>query len=88
MTLLGAMFGAIGVVLGWVTWRHVARRRAFVQNSGLSAGVAIGLREERDGLEAQQFRYPKVQFRTSSGREVVLNPAWPTAARHGVSETW
>jgi hypothetical protein len=82
------MFGAIGVVLGWVTWRHVARRRAFVQNSGLSAGVVIGLREERDGLEAQQFRYPKVQFRTSSGREVVLNPAWPTAARHGVSETW
>ena len=72
VTVLGGIFSLIGAGLSVVAGRHFIRRLAFVRSSAVVAGVIVALREERDGMEAQSFRYPRVRFRTASGRDVTF----------------
>ena len=72
ITLFGGVFFLIGAGLSVMAWRHFARTRAFVRNSGVAPGVVVALREERDGSETQRFRYPKVRFQTVSGHDVTF----------------
>ena len=72
VTVLGGIFSLIGAGLSVVAGRHFIRRLAFVRSSAVVSGVVVALREERDGMEAQSFRYPRVRFRTASGRDVTF----------------
>ena len=38
----------------------------------MAQGVVVALREERDGMDSQSFRYPRVRFRTDSGRDITF----------------
>jgi hypothetical protein len=38
----------------------------------VAPGVVVALREERDGMESQSFSYPRVRFRTASGRDITF----------------
>lgn len=38
----------------------------------MAPGVVVALREERDGMESQSFSYPRVRFRTASGRDITF----------------
>jgi hypothetical protein len=66
------MFSIIGAGLLVVAGQRFTRRLAFIRNSSVAPGVVVALREERDGMEAQSFRFPKVRFRTAAGREVTV----------------
>lgn len=65
-------FAVIGAGLLVVAGRHLIRRLTFVRRSTVAAGLVVGLREERDGMETQTFRYPRIRFRTASGREITV----------------
>ena len=61
-----------GAALFLVAARHFIRRLAFIRNSAVAGGVVVALREERDGTDTQRVRFPRVRFRTSSGRDVTF----------------
>jgi len=64
ITIVGGILFLIGVGLSIVAGRHLIRRLAFIRNSSVVPGVVGALREERDGMETQRFRYPRVRFHT------------------------
>ena len=72
VTIVGGSFFLIGAGLSIVAGRHFIRRLAFIRSSAVVPGVVVALREERDGMETQRFRYPRVRFRTASGRETTF----------------
>lgn len=43
-----------------------------MRNSAVTGGVVVALREERDGMDTQRVRFPRVRFRTASGRDVTF----------------
>lgn len=72
VTIVGGSFLLIGAGLSIVASRHFVRLLAFIRSSTVVAGVVVAVREERDGMETQRFRYPRVRFRTASGRETTF----------------
>ena len=61
-----------GAGLFLVAARHFTRRLAFIRNSAVAGGVVVALREERDGMDTQRVWFPRVRFRTTSGRDVTF----------------
>ena len=61
-----------GAGLFLVAARHFIRRLAFIRNSAVAGGVVVALREERDGMDTQRVRFPRVRFQTTSGRDVTF----------------
>ena len=61
-----------GAGLSLAAARHFIRRLAFIRNSAVAGGVVVALREERDGMDTQRVRFPRVRFRTASGRDVTF----------------
>ena len=70
--MIGGAFCLIGAGLSVVAGWHVIRRLAFIRSSAVTPGVVVALREERDGMDAQRVRYPRVRFRTASGRDITF----------------
>jgi Protein of unknown function (DUF3592) len=70
--VVGGIFSLIGAGLLVFAVKHFIRRLTFIRSSTVVAGLMVGLREERDGMEAQSFRYPRIRFRTASGREITV----------------
>jgi hypothetical protein len=70
--VLGALFLASGGTVAVIAARHFVRRLAFVRRSSVVAGVVIGEREEREGTDTQTVCYPRVRFRTASGRDITF----------------
>lgn len=68
--VLGSLFAAIGGALllagGW----QFTRRRAFVRQSTTTVGTIVAVTETREHDDISYF--PKVRFRTPSGREVTF----------------
>ena len=64
ITIVGGILFLIGAGLSIVASRHFIRRLAFIRSSAVVPGVVVALREERDGMETQRFRYPRVRFHT------------------------
>ena len=69
---MSAIFVVSGAGLFLVAARHFMRRLAFIRNSAVAGGVVVSLREERDGMDTQRVRFPRVRFRTASGRDVTF----------------
>jgi hypothetical protein len=69
---LSSIFVLSGAGLFVVATRHFSRRRSFLRNSAVAAGIVVALRDERDGMDTQRFRFPRVRFQTSSGRDVTF----------------
>jgi len=72
ITIVGGVFFSIGAALSIVASRHFIRRLAFIRSSAVVPGVVVALREERDGMETQRFRYPRVRFRTAAGHDTTF----------------
>ena len=43
-----------------------------MRNSAVADGTVVALREERDGMDTQRVRFPRVRFRTTSGQDVTF----------------
>jgi hypothetical protein len=69
---MSAIFVVSGAALFLVAVRHFIRRLAFIRHSAVAGGVVVALREERDGMDTQRVRFPRVRFRTTSGRDVTF----------------
>jgi len=69
---MSAIFVVTGAGLFLVAARHFIRRLAFIRNSAVAGGVVVALREERDGMDTQRVRFPRVRFRTASDRDVTF----------------
>jgi hypothetical protein len=69
---MSAIFVVSGAGLFLVAARHFIRRLAFIRNSAVAGGVVVALREERDGMDTQRVRFPRVRFQTTSGRDVTF----------------
>lgn len=72
VTVIAGILLASAIALGVVAGRHLIRRLAFVRTSAAAPGVIVSMREDRDGMDTQRVRYPKVRFRTASGRDVTF----------------
>jgi len=70
VTVLSMIFALIGGAMLLVAARHFARRRALFRHSAVTPGTIVGLAENRERDEISYF--PKVKFRTPSGREVTF----------------
>ena len=75
VTVVGGVFCLSGLGLSAFAGLLFVRRQGFLRNSAVAPGVIVALREERDGTEVQTFRYPRIRFRTASGREVTFESA-------------
>ncbi len=71
-TIVGGTFFLIGAGLSIVAGWFFMRRLAFIRSSAVAPGVVVALREEHDGMETQRFRYPRVRFRSASGRDTTF----------------
>ena len=69
---MGGIFSLAGAGLLILAGQHFSRRRTFIRSSSVVPGIVVAAREERDGMEAQSFRYPRVRFRTAAGRDITL----------------
>jgi hypothetical protein len=81
VTIIGGIFCLTGLGLSVVASRHFARRWTFVRGSSVAPGVVIALREEPDGIQTQTFGYPRIRFRTTSGREVTFESGMALGGR-------
>jgi Protein of unknown function (DUF3592) len=72
VTVMSGIFVASGAGLSLVAARHFIRQLAFIRHSAVTDGVVVALREERDGMDTQRVRFPRVRFRTASGRDVTF----------------
>jgi len=72
VTVMSGIFLASGAGLSLVAARHFIRQLAFIRHSAVTDGVVVALREERDGMDTQRVRFPRVRFRTASGRDVTF----------------
>lgn len=70
VSVLSSIFILVGVVMLGLAGRRVAKRRAFILDSVTAVGEVISLVEVPEGVEVTY--YPKVLFRTSTGREVTF----------------
>ena len=70
--MIGGAFCLIGAGLSVVAGWHLTGRLAFIRSSAVTSGMIVALSEVRDGMEAQRFRYPRVRFRTASGRDITF----------------
>ncbi len=69
---MSAIFVVTGAGLFLVAARHFIRRLGFIRHSAVAGGVVVALREERDGMDTQRVRFPRVRFRTTSGRDITF----------------
>jgi hypothetical protein len=67
---LGSLFGLIGAALLVAAGRQYTRRQAFLRGSAMASGIVVALTENRESDVVSYF--PKVSFRTPSGREVTF----------------
>ena len=74
----GGVFCLIGAGLLVVAAQHFIRQRGFIRRSAVAPGIVVALREERDGMETQTFRYPRIRFQTASGREFIVESGMAT----------
>lgn len=72
VTGVSLVFVVTGAVLCLIVARHGIRRWAFMRNSAVADGVVVALREDRDGMDTVRVRFPRVRFRTGSGRDVTF----------------
>jgi hypothetical protein len=70
ITGFGALFALIGATLLATAGRQYARRKAFFRGSATGSGIVVALTENRETDAVSYF--PKVRFRTSSGREITF----------------
>ena len=64
--------------------RQFARRRSFLRHSAIASGTIVALMENRDRDEISYF--PKVKFRTPSGREVTFESEMGATSEAGVGD--
>lgn len=69
---MSGIFVVSGAALSLAAIRHLRRRLAFIRRSVVADGVVVGLRDDRDGMDTQRVRFPRVRFRTASGRDVTF----------------
>lgn len=72
VTVIGGLFLVIAAGLFLIAARHGIRRLAFMQKSAVVDGVVVALREDRDGMDTVRVRFPRVRFRTASGRAITF----------------
>ena len=72
VAVISVIFCVSGAGLGIAANRHSAKRREFIRHSAVVIGVVTALRDERDGTNIQRVYYPRVHFRTDSGRDITF----------------
>jgi hypothetical protein len=80
---MSGIFGLSGVALSVVAGRYCIGRLEFIRRSAVVQGMVVGLREERDGMDARSVRYPRIRFQTVDGRDITFES---DMARGG--DTW
>jgi hypothetical protein len=70
ITLLSIIFALVGAAMLMAAGRRYTRTRAFVRQSAIAPGTIVALTENRERDEISYF--PKVTFRTPSGREITF----------------
>ena len=73
VTVVSSVFVLVGAALLIAAGREFTRRRAFLRNSATTSGTIIALTENREEDEISFF--PKVEFRTPSGRSITFQSA-------------
>jgi hypothetical protein len=86
VTVVGGIFSLAGAGLLILAGQHFSRRRTFIRSSSVVPGIVVAVREERDGMEAQSFRYPRVRFRTAAGRDVTVESSMAFGATWRIGE--
>lgn len=74
----GVLFGSIGAALLAAAARQYKRRQAFLLGSATASGIVVALTENRETDLVSYF--PKVRFRTRSGREVTFQSDMGTSS--------
>jgi hypothetical protein len=73
VAILSSIFALVGAALLIAAGRQFSRKRAFIRRSAIASGTIVALTEDRERNEISYF--PKVTFRTPSGREVTFESA-------------